>query len=265
MTACFCWFGWVQNNQIKLFDNCLLLFSSSFGTSVKTPGSSALRALFTVWIWYGLLTTTAYESSVKSKLTIPLPHKNVDTIQELLETDLELFGISNTIRVVMAGNENPEAKTLETRVKKTNSTVGEIVQMMLQSGNVGYLREETTFLYNAYLNRKAIGQIHRVRQCMYMYHPTLYLQKRCPVTHIVKLTLSRLLESGILLWWRSSFLRDSPPAKPILVQLSLQHMLATFVALFIGILISAIVFLLEMCVCNGLNLRGSHTTDGLPL
>lgn len=233
----------------SLFDSFLYILSCSLGTTVRFQRSIPNKVLISAWIWYALIITTAYESSMKSKLTIPLRHKDIDTLQELHDSNLDLYGVGTTIKIIYKENENPIESAIGRRAKPTNLSIDDIVTLIM-TRKVGYLREYTTFSYNAYSNTKAIGKLHKVKQCAYTYFPAMFLQKRCPITPIVNRVVDRLREAGILHFWRSLFLRESSEYQPAVVKLTMEHMAAPFLAYGVCMIIAIIVFILEIIRLN---------------
>ncbi|KAL0278999.1 UNVERIFIED_CONTAM: hypothetical protein PYX00_000652 [Menopon gallinae] len=228
------------------------MLSSSLSAPVRAPRRRPNKVLFYAWVWYAVIVSTAYVSSMKSKLTVPLRHKDIDTIQELYESNLELYGVGTSLKIVYYDNEDPIQKVIGKRAKPTNSSIDTIVPLILKR-KVAYLRECTTFEYYAYSNRDAIGKLHRMKYCAYPYYPSLFLQKRCPVTHRVNRIVERLREAGILHFWRSLFLRENPQTDPAVVKLTMEHMTAPFLAFGIGLIVATLAFIAEnSCRINSL-------------
>ena len=225
-------------------ETILYTFKSSLASTVKFPKAVPLRILCISWLWYSFIIVSVYQSSMGSKLTVPLRKPDINTFKDLVESDLHFTGLSNTFRL-LAANPDKDVKTITERLEPTDYGITEAVDKIIFDRNIAYIRESTTFIYNTMINPKAKGMVHFMKQCVYDYYPQMVLQKKCALTKRVNKIIRSLHEAGLISKWRSKYIYKVPTTPPSVKRLSLKHMTGPFVILFIGIGGGVIAFLVE--------------------
>lgn len=223
----------------------LYIFQSSLGVAARSPKSIALRIVFLGWLWYSFIVYTCYQSSMGSKLTVPIRRPDINTFRDLLESNLHFTGFYNTFRLLNPGEGETDVKAIQKRLEPTDYGLTEAVDKIVFDRNIAYMRESTTFMYNAMINQKAKGLVHFMQQCVYEYYPAMVLQKRYPLTERFNKIIRSLFEAGLICKWRRKYLYYVPAPPPPVAKLSLTNLQGCFVLLFIGITLAFIAFLAE--------------------
>lgn len=229
-----------ENSKVILY-----AFRSSLGSFVKVPKSLRLKIVFMTWIWYTFVISSLYQSSLGSKLTVPLRSENINTFKDLLESDLEFTGSLGGFRLVIQGNQTDEVKAITDRFKETDYSLSEAIEKIINDRNIAYMKDSTTFMYNALKNPKAKGYIHYMKQCAHKFWAVIVLPKNSILTKKISSIIRKLFEAGLICKWRRRYLEDVPQLPPEVVQLTLGHLRGCFIVFCMGNVMAFLVFLAE--------------------
>lgn len=225
-------------------DVSIYMFSAFLNVPLKPPPQTPLKSFFMMWVWYSLVVSISYQSLIGSKLTVPYRPREIETMHDLLESNLRCTGLFNTFKLVVNKPEG-DLKKLASRFEVTDYDMKEAVHRIVFDKDIAYMRDSTSFKYFLMKNPYAKGRIYFLKECISEYYPIMILQKNSPLTKITNQVILRLFESGILLNWRRRYIPGNVYIPPSIIQLTLQHMLSPFTALLCGLFVSTIVFFFE--------------------
>lgn len=234
---------YIFNGTVKTI---FYIVRSSLGPSTKIPKRLYLRIIFITWLLYTFVISTAYQALLGSKLTVPFAQPNIDTLKDLLESDLQITGLLSTFKLVTDDNEDKIVKEMENRYVGANFNFREGVEKIVSGQRMGYLwTSTTTLMYTVIQHPDAKEKVHFMKQCGHIYYPTMLMQKNSPLTAKVNRIIRTLSEAGILCKWRNDYLYNIPQVDPPVQKLSLNRMIGSFVILVAGLGAALIVFVAE--------------------
>ncbi|XP_023713652.2 uncharacterized protein LOC111867752 [Cryptotermes secundus] len=235
-----------------------------------------VRHVLNSWAVFTLLITTAYSSGLVSHLTVPTYSKPLDTIRALVEADIYwssayypaveiLFDIENSwhsrfIRKFQLYNEESHHKR-----PHTHAALGYVLE-----GKPPYYLEGTP------VSREEMTELRVMRECISRYFISLGLSKMSPYTTAFNEVLVRLIETGIVQYWKKSILYRS--VDPIITRLfdktgkkdvrpemlRMENVQGAFLLLCAGDMICILVFIAELslkCILNSHNVNQiAHVT-----
>ncbi|RXG54344.1 hypothetical protein Avbf_10766 [Armadillidium vulgare] len=86
------------------------------------PACNSLRIFIVFWSWFGFLLATAYRSSLTTYLTVPLPQQTIDTLDQLLNSDVPDYGSTGcTFKKMFMADANPKVREVGMRYKEVNT------------------------------------------------------------------------------------------------------------------------------------------------
>lgn len=80
----------------------ILMYQSFLGESIGNcvPFAYSIRSIFDFWFFYSYLMTTAFHGQLKSALVQPKPLKDIDTLDELLQSNIKIFVFKPNINLI---------------------------------------------------------------------------------------------------------------------------------------------------------------------
>ena len=243
----------------------LQTFSIVLGEAVFVrPYSWYLRLFFVVWVYYCLLINTAYQSSLISVLTHPRFEPPVDTLEELLDSQMP-YGyvapvkpwcnkaVGPTNRQILAGGK--QCLTLDDCLKRIISTQDFAVC--------------TGGLHTLYLSRKKkysfSGEPKFVpfKDIMVSYLPSMFFRSGSPLLESFNGVIHRMLAAGMVdHFWEDIKVKDighkegedededgvedDDEGGSDAVVLTLDHLQGAFSLLILGLAFGLIVFIIEL-------------------
>lgn len=244
--------GTLIRHSKETFTNAV--FSYIFGITLqipsKQPSGLKFRILFMTWALNSFILAITYQTSMGSSLTVPKSDPDVDTFKQLLASKLKLTGYNNMFRLMQYEHNEGEIKSMADRFIVTNFDIEEAVEKIASERNLAHVRHTTTFLYYALINPKAKGEIHVIKDCLYLYYPLFVLRKRSPFTKRVNNIVTNLKEMGLTQYWRSLYIQEVPTTPQGFVALSLNHLKGIFFMILIGQSFSVIFFAVEVTYKN---------------
>ncbi|KAJ9588097.1 hypothetical protein L9F63_018524 [Diploptera punctata] len=217
--------------------------------SKKTP----VRIIFITWILISIALTTIFQAFMKSCLTDPGRMHQINTFNELEQTNLKL---SLTQHVFAHNN------VLYHTTKPTFFMFNDDCQMLefcFRNSSVAALTTEERFLYisRLYFRNVSTSVYHKFTEDGISFHRTLNMYPRNPFVEAVnKITIS-LVEGGIVDkiveryldpsgWTRGKTMGRTSVHE--YVPMSMFHMTSPFVYLGVGYLLCIVVFVLEFFI-----------------
>ncbi|KAL0278997.1 UNVERIFIED_CONTAM: hypothetical protein PYX00_000650 [Menopon gallinae] len=207
------------------------------------------------WIVFSKLTGDIYEASLGSQITVPLDDPEIETFRQLVDSDLQLFGLLNMKEVLAANNESAVLREVLKKLTLTEMDIDVAVDEMANVRKMAYVRHRSTFTYYI-LENSAKGKLNILKECAYEYYPVFALQRNSPLANRMNQVLSIVFESGIGNYWESSFLYEEPEDVLEFKPFNINQSIGIFTLLLIGHAIALPTFIAE--VGTGLAGRRQH-------
>lgn len=215
---------------------------SRFFLSIKYPS----RILFGVFLVFVVIFNTAFQSSLYRVLATPSDLNNINTLEELSETNLIVSTKSGNLKDTFAHSTKPYMKKIKLVVLNKN-----------QSKNPAFLERSSVNTYQEVLDYKNYGYTthHMIPECPSDYTLALVARKSSLLTDAVSKVNGAIIASGLL----SKLYRDvlhsvstnTPYEKHMVTSIHHKQYKITdfqfcFVMLIIGLVLSSFVFAIEM-------------------
>ena len=235
------------------------------GVSVpRQPKTSSLRVFFFLYFCFCFTISTVFQAFFVSYLVEPNYAKKIETFDDLLNSDL-VFGYHTVLNFAEETAPNPRyVKFFEQKIQKEDCTykwcVGEMItkREMATSSNTFYV----TYLARS-LGIVDVGKlICSLDETLISFSLTILFKKGNPLLDRFNILMRRYLEAGLLekLWTelqhRASLSvggRFIDADGDIFFPFSVSHLMPAFVVLFVGTVLSSVVFIAELilnCVCK---------------
>lgn len=262
------------NKKVSRIDNELemnwvethfLILQSFFGDSLtKLPKAVALRLVIISWLFYSLIISSAFTGILISKLAIPLYENDLETIDELKESGMEI--LIPDYMYQMRHVWNPELfESLKPQLRPMS--IEKFYEHLKQNKtNVAYAirsfraEYEITRMFDKKTGRPLY---HKMKQCL-VYFPSAYVAtKGSPYIGMVNDWLSWFIEAGFMRHWEEmaqfsarikGLIADEEELEEaeevedeeVKVVLSIEHLQSAFILLSIGLICSILVFFGEL-------------------
>jgi len=231
---------------------CILTVWAAFlGAGVpEMPRGNTLRVLFVSWVVYSLAMNTIYQAFFTSFEVDPGLNHQIDTFEELLDTSV-VFAFSSPLDPFFADD---ILKRLKPRIRCEPTSCLEYVATVYNATTfigrvlVGYYRE-------ALMKKEHRHQVHPFGQDSFQLHAVLILQKGSPFLLLFNDVITRIVEAGLVDYWKEAIIEERRMKAGVLaleslkdsyVELNILHLQGAFIFLFIGFAFSFIGFLAEL-------------------
>lgn len=221
---------------------------------VKLPQHWASKILIGVWIVYGLLITSSYQGNLTSNLISRPTLPEINTIRQLEQSAYEILTFGRYVDLLQNFlNQTGSYSRLKTRIRGVPQK--EMAQLIADN-NVKF----------AYANKYHINHYQsNLKSHIVRGRPVYNNMKECPVPYLVayavvygspylqriNIILRRLQESGLILYWDEKSAGDKSKGggqrtngEP--VPLTVDHVQSAFYILFLGLILSSMVFCTEL-------------------
>lgn len=84
-----------------------------------------------------------FQASMGSKLAVPPTNPDINTFLDLIESNLEITGFYNSIRLIKG--EDPVIQAIAKRSVPTTVTIAEAFARLVSKRDIAYMRQKTTF------------------------------------------------------------------------------------------------------------------------
>ncbi|XP_075228173.1 putative glutamate receptor [Lycorma delicatula] len=230
------------------------------------------RQLLTWFHMYFFLISLYYSTGLASVLTIPRYEKQINTVEDLIESGLE-WGATHNIWVFSILRAQNNLKTLKSRF--VTLTFDELKARSTKR-NFAYAIERLpggNLAIGDYVTEEAINELVVMNSDLYYEYCGLALHKGSPYLENMNSMIRSLSNAGIIYYWESEVSHLYLSAKIQMgvnkeihdklvastpVTLKLIHLNGAFVLLIIGLATSIFVFLVEILVFKCKNIRYIH-------
>ncbi|KAG8322086.1 uncharacterized protein LOC124368537 [Homalodisca vitripennis] len=227
------------------------------------PKPWSLRIFIAHWLVYILVITTAYQASLWSFMTIPWQVHNIHSLQDLLDSSLEIGGaqqMHNILKAIQSNNENVKEMIKKFTVLPT-SEFNDIIQRIESKRDFAVFGEKR-HLSSYSKNIDKIFDKHRVyfvEGCLMQSLATpLLFPSGSPLYEPINTMLIRLIQNGLVQKFGS--ISDDQNPKETVYQngeisqhtdrMNLSQFRGVFIILLFGYGISFVAFVCELIVAN---------------
>jgi hypothetical protein len=237
-------------DEIWSYVKCVVSFwAALLGAGADVPYSPPLRVFFLSWVIYSLAVNTVFQTYVTSYLVDPGLQHQIDNAEELYESNA-VFAFPDTIDKFLT-------KELLDRLKpRIQSDPVVCLDYVANKDNFATVagKKLVAFYSENLAQRGAKHEIFQFREDMFQLSTVMLLPKGSPFLELINDILTRLLEAGLIDKWYNDIItenqikaavREIPVLTDTYIPLSLAHLQASFVFLFLGLGISSVVLLVE--------------------
>ncbi|PSN46629.1 Ionotropic receptor 108 [Blattella germanica] len=222
------------------------------------------RHIFAWWTVFALLITTAYSSGLVSHLTVPVFDHRLNTIRDLVSANVEwsepyepamasLFDLQNPWhqRFIEKFHLNPERAKKNYRLEDMNNVV---FGFILEGGTPYFLQGGEP------MDPSGLISLRVMKECVSRYYLTFGLVKNSPYKDAFNDVLFRLIESGIVNYWKKSIAYRRGDAEMATVFIDevkinnephpfiLKNVIGTFIILIFGLILAILIYVAEICL-----------------
>ncbi|KAJ9574022.1 hypothetical protein L9F63_008595 [Diploptera punctata] len=234
-------------NNMSVMMALLDIFRSFITGSMNTIPTSKLERLYIIlWLFYGIIITSAFQGSLTGVLSVPKYLMNINTLKALGDSKVGVFvyqGISSIL------NLDPSDKTMVRLWKKFN----------IQEDYFGAFRYIITHDDMGYLKcsrKDGYPLLHKVQENILTSYNAYEVPSNSPYLDTLNKVIMRLTEGGFQhKWFRDvmyQFLLMGEVIEENITQntkpspLKLKHMQTAFYILFVGLSVSLLVLFTEL-------------------
>ncbi|KAJ9574023.1 hypothetical protein L9F63_008596 [Diploptera punctata] len=251
----------IQNRNVTMENAFIDLFRSFItGTTNMTPTTTVERLFFIIVVFFGIIMTSAFQGSLTSFLSVPIYHKDINTLKEVKNSKFRLF-VYKSIKSIV--HFDPSDETMMPLWKKflfvDNFT--HMLEYLGKYDDMGCtMNEYSVRLIFRLKNYMKDGHplLHKVRENILTSYNVYEVPRNSPYLDEISTAVKRLTEGGFQpKWYRDTihkyilngYLSEhfnilNARTTPLL----LKHMQTAFYILFIGLFHSFLVFLAELLI-----------------
>ena len=237
-------------NEIWSYVKCVLSFwAALLGAGTDVPYSPTLRVFFLSWLIYSLAVNTVFQTYVTSYLVDPGLLHQIDNAEELYESNV-VFAFPDTIDKFLTKD---LLDKLKPRIQSDPVVCLDYVSNKDNFATVAGKKLVSFFSENL-AQRGTKHELFQFREDMFQLSTVMLLPKGSPFLELMNDILTHLLEAGLIDKWYNDIIienqikagvRKIPVLIDDYVPLSLSHLQASFIFLFLGLGISSVVLLVE--------------------
>jgi hypothetical protein len=214
------------------------------------------RIFFFTWMYVSTVLTTMYQSFLITALVVPKFYKDINTLQDFDESGLKLVMFPGIKESALLDTLSPLRVRLSKKTIITTENFSTCLSKLMRYRDRGCAFNKLSADWAArqeeyYVN--GVPQLHVVGECLSWYVEAYEVSRESPFLPYFNMFISRAIESGLFQKWRAYVHsaatqkeRYTFPAPNQRVILQLSHFQAAFFSLFIGFLVSILVFLWEI-------------------
>lgn len=225
-------------------------------STYETPVKKSARMIFIFWVIFGLHFTIAYQAKLISVLTNTVYEKQMDTVDEMLNSNMPFLLIYTLKRYF--------ANTDDWRVKRISDNFQGCYDSDACLNRIAYQRNLAFFTLKVHMDFDTMKYVDSTGRPLiycfdnyYLVYPAqMYLTKGFPLRDRIDQVIFRIRDSGLLLKWKSDvfwkwrhrFLNSIPLADNSNKPLTIKHLLAVFFVAAVGYCFALLVFVIEILI-----------------
>jgi len=227
----------------------LSFWAALLGAGAYMPNSAPLRVFFLSWIIYSLAVNTVFQTYVTSYLVDPGLQHQIDNSEELYQSNY-VFAFPDTLDKFF------DKEFVDFLKPRVISGPVECLDYVANKDDFATVagRKLVDFFSEDLVKRGSKHEIYRFREDLFQLSTVMLLPKGSPFLEPVNVVLIRTFEAGLVNKWYKDIIietrikagvREIPVLIDEYIPLSLSHLQASFVFLFLGLGISSVILLLE--------------------
>ena len=228
------------------------------GTTNTIPNSTLERVSIIIWLFYGIIMTSAFQGSLTSFLTVPKYLKDINTLKELATSRIGLYAYAG----IESFLEFDESDITLANLWKKFTLSGNYIEVIIYVAE----HDDMGFMMNDYSMKLMLRQtmfikdgdplLHQVEENIRTAYNAYEVPRNSPYLDTFNFVIRRLSEAGLQgKWFRDTMfmylvygnITDESTFKSAKTSpLSLKHMQTPFYILSIGIIVSFVIFIYEI-------------------
>ncbi|XP_068218796.1 ionotropic receptor 21a-like isoform X2 [Palaemon carinicauda] len=229
-----------------------------FGQGVpQEPRGDVTRSYFIMWVWYSVLITVVYRSSLTAFLTIPLEQPPINTLEQLASSKLPAWGSTGiTFKKLLQASPDPMVRSLADRYYPVSGTK-EGIDLTAQRKYA--MMENRQFLEYTiatnFTNQYGEETLHVMEECFLPFQIGMALPKKAPYKPNFDNVITKIVEAGLVRKWLRDIIATSQRRGGGIETedrdgsaLTLNNLQGAWLLLGSGILISLVMFIMENIV-----------------
>jgi hypothetical protein len=234
-----------ESDSYRHVANCLLgVWSVILGVGVhEMPRSNPLRGVFFLWLLFCLAINTVFQTYVTSYLVDPGYMYQIDSVEEVIESGLEIYVIDflhDFLSDDLLSQLNSWRKCGS--ANQCVMTVSRSSGIIMLSGRV-FVEYQTG-------QQNGVFMYHESSSDLFHFHVVMVIKKGSPLLDRMNIIIRRLVEGG----FPTKFFKDIIQEKNMksslerdqYISMSVYHLQSAFVAMFMGMSLSVLLFFGEM-------------------
>lgn len=253
--ALFAWYEIKTINE-KTFDVTLLginLYGILLMIPVnKGPRICSERIIMLMVILFGFVVASSFQGSMVRYLAYETYEPDINTIHELVESELNIMSASYNLKELIETDEKPIMSRLLEKFSwdENKDILGEIATQR-NGASIGAKRDLEEKIATSYVHNNQ-AQLHIVEECPRSYHIAYLVPQKSPYIAIFNDIINYFVEAGITSSW---FIHSKPfrplsdyheSAKQAHVVFTIENVIIAFIILIVGLTLSCFVFIVEV-------------------
>lgn len=252
-------FSWILFKMTDLRRNYSIIKILAFfiGQSQRFDKKWTIRFFILSWTLFGFIITSAYQSAMSGRLTAPPQLPNINTLKELVNSDLVITAPAMALTLFNAKDDDETSRIMRgihDKAKPEGRSIAEMLIVILKEKNVAFMHHEPILKYYTSTMKEVGVHIHFLEEVLLQNYPCILLQKNSFFTKAASRIISRLFDGGLFLKWAEDiFVEKKKKGKKELKSLNIERFYGLLIILCIGWVLSFLVFLSE-CLVKKLSL-----------
>ncbi|KAL0840331.1 hypothetical protein ABMA28_015598 [Loxostege sticticalis] len=271
----FSWYMWLALFVTFIYSSLALtvakgfsmdkVFLTTFGMMITQSqadvGASWRVRSITGWLLLtGLVLDNAYGGGLASVFTVPKYEKPINTVQDIVDRGIDWGATHDAWVFSLTLSPEPLVKQLVSQFKVSSA---DVMKKRSRQRNMAFSVERLPAGYFAigdYITKDAMLDLTLMQEDFYYEQCVVMMRKSSPYTQKVSQLIGRLHESGLMLAWEtqvalkylnyevqlevrlSRFHKDVDNIEP----LNFRHVVGVFILYAIGVMMSTVLFILEI-------------------
>lgn len=221
------------------------------------------KIIIVSWSVVCLLLSTAYSGGFTSSLTYPRLSKPINTLQDLIDSNIRIVTFPGDIKNDFATSSNRLLRRLSDSINFSEDSKD--INEKLETGNYAtkvVILGKNSLMEIEYLNEYNRRRLRVMKDCFSQYSVVMALSKNSPFTEVFNKELSRLLEHGFIKFWFEDMKKYSKFNFDLFYELysfyeielrkplGIENLQGIFLLLVLGFSISFCLFVLEITYCK---------------
>lgn len=231
-----------KDNNRGFFETFVVLFGVTLGTGgAGTPNSGVLKTIFLFYLVYVFHVNYFFQGKLNSVLTVPQYEKKINSVEELLRSDLEIF-LPNSVKEKLKTSTNPSASFIYERSVSVSDTKNKRHCVVLRNRSVA-----SNILASSIPDSEKMLLDFFVDDLFPSTELSYYMKRGNPFAPVLNKLIVAATEAGLDKKWLSDLKKvNFVASSEKLIVLSIEHFETAFLILFYGLLCAFVIFLIEL-------------------